>query len=1171
MKKSKDFQFYFIAILALVITFISCKDYEDDISNLRTEITELRQKIDDINSALKDGASIKSVEPTTDGIIITLTNNDTYIITNGTPGADGTSGKDGSVVNIGTNGNWYIDGVDTGKPSKGEDGVLGGYYYPNEDGYWYKVEKDVEEKTTQAWLPSGTITATLINGIVTLHNVEGANGPITLGQAILSYLTIIPDFVSQNDGAIVNFSTFTTSCGEIAPSTRVRYLVSPSNASVDLIDVSSLYFKYNNPTVLESRSSEIDPKASFVSLENGVLTVEVMINTEKLEMESSNKIDKIMLVAPLRSGGEVNSDWAKVVSTPLNHEDLALVYNPKNYEGAVWSSMELTKTLDETKDVVKSDPRVLNLKYSETIELKEVVKTMFTDGDWSDFNIDTYNMEIAFDFNDEEGNVIMNKSEEGVDQQQYIKLEGSTVTGLVYEIEGITPSVVDRNPIIHVTLKPKESDLSCSVLEGFIKVNLVESDVVEIPPVLFSMDSIVADCGVHIFRIDSEQMNEKIYTKAQLSKEVFHNIYSWTESSEGVGSIAEIEDLDDADSFNLVWTLTEDEIWNHIGESITKKGNYTFGSNVVEVTFTSNIVQPIADLSGLLLEDMWFKNSYIELDVSIPEINLNSAFKSTSEKLLDLEAAGSKYANYSYEYIFDIDQPLVSDNNITITVSSDGKSLLANDEVVVSIAPQSSGIGDIIIFNNDSEQAISLLNKESGYFKVAIKLLVSNECDKPIMVEAFNDSDTFLVHFLTAEESGTVYVVPGGTGSGKSWDDALGDIQTAIDKATGGSAVWVKGGNYSITSPIINKSAVDLYGGFAGDETSTEDRRLVTDGKSWDFINPTVLDANNQSQIMQSTSAINSKTIVDGFTFINGNGVGSIEKTNGGAIYIDSEFAIYQRCIIRDNATEDDGGGITMTSGTLLNSLIENNSADNGGGILLNGPVGTTTIVEGSTLKSNLSKARGGAFNSIGQGKTFVLQSRIYNNDSNDRASAFQNTNTNFEIANSLIYNNGRLTGSQAYLMLGGGSIYNCTLTNNVNQIYHSGGGTSTNSFYYANNIIWGNTKDISGGVGNRNISFYNNIVQNEIGLLQERYGVVEDNIQTYDYTDLEFIGHPSFQGTALTPEQMLELDNADLSLKTTSFCVDAGKTIEHITHDIDGTLRPQGPAYDIGAYETTK
>jgi hypothetical protein len=43
----------------------------------------------------------------------------------------------------------------------------------------------------------------------------------------------------------------------------------------------------------------------------------------------------------------------------------------------------------------------------------------------------------------------------------------------------------------------------------------------------------------------------------------------------------------------------------------------------------------------------------------------------------------------------------------------------------------------------------------------------------------------------------------------------------------------------------------------------------------------------------------------------------------------------------------------------------------------------------------------------------------------------------------------------------------------------------------------------------------------------------------------------------------------ADFELQSGSPCIDAGKTIAAVTVDFAGTSRPQGSAYDIGAYET--
>lgn len=77
----------------------------------------------------------------------------------------------------------------------------------------------------------------------------------------------------------------------------------------------------------------------------------------------------------------------------------------------------------------------------------------------------------------------------------------------------------------------------------------------------------------------------------------------------------------------------------------------------------------------------------------------------------------------------------------------------------------------------------------------------------------------------------TVRVAPGGTGTeGASWEDALGNLATAIDKvsAAGGGEVWVKSGAYYIASTLPLKSGVAVIGGFTGSEASA----AAADGKT---------------------------------------------------------------------------------------------------------------------------------------------------------------------------------------------------------------------------------------------------------------------------------------------------------------------------------------------------
>ncbi|MBO5254980.1 MAG: hypothetical protein J6B07_04060, partial [Opitutales bacterium] len=78
----------------------------------------------------------------------------------------------------------------------------------------------------------------------------------------------------------------------------------------------------------------------------------------------------------------------------------------------------------------------------------------------------------------------------------------------------------------------------------------------------------------------------------------------------------------------------------------------------------------------------------------------------------------------------------------------------------------------------------------------------------------------------------TYYVVEGGAGNkdGTSWANAYADVQTAIDKAyevataNNPSEVWIAKGTYKHGSAMTMKNGVAIYGGFAGTETSKDQR-----------------------------------------------------------------------------------------------------------------------------------------------------------------------------------------------------------------------------------------------------------------------------------------------------------------------------------------------------------
>ena len=190
--------------VATVGTVTSCKDYDDDISNLQEQIDKLSETIKNIQTQIDNGAILTSVTPTENGMTITLNQNGqtkNYTISNGKDGQNGKSWK------IGDNGNWWYDEgngyVDSKLPARGEKGEKGDkgdngkdgnngengkngkYYVPNPETGCFDIYQDGKkpESTNIPYTATAenAITATWEKGVLTLVGVKDAvDGKIVL-------------------------------------------------------------------------------------------------------------------------------------------------------------------------------------------------------------------------------------------------------------------------------------------------------------------------------------------------------------------------------------------------------------------------------------------------------------------------------------------------------------------------------------------------------------------------------------------------------------------------------------------------------------------------------------------------------------------------------------------------------------------------------------------------------------------------------------------------------------------------------------------------------------------------------------------------------------------------------------------------------------------------------
>lgn len=444
--------------------------------------------------------------------------------------------------------------------------------------------------------------------------------------------------------------------------------------------------------------------------------------------------------------------------------------------------------------------------------------------------------------------------------------------------------------------------------------------------------------------------------------------------------------------------------------------------------------------------------------------------------------------------------------------------------------------------------------------------------------------------------NGVVYVKPGATGTGASWDDALGDIQAAITLARTENPqarkdVWVAAGEFTITTAISINDSVNVYGSFAGTETAVSQRARVEGGNLWDFSNPTILKGSG-ARLFQSGGHLDMETIIDGFILTGGNGVGSTLSSSGGAAVARANV-VYQNLIVRGNTATNAGGGIIMTGGTVRHCLIESNvhitGANGGGGIFSNPPAGYPSYIEHNVIRTNSSTIRGAGIGVQGAEMTYISNNRIYNNTAADGTTlkpggGIYSNSANNRIINNLIYNN---TGGTA-VYYNGGNFYNNTVAKNIGGIYLAG-----NAINVANTVVWGCVTDVTGttptsitGVVNSTWNISNNATYNPIPT--DKSWTVENNIQLSSNVSNGNIPEPApgtvgsgpkflkvtnFYGVALDDAQKANLDSANWDLNSSSPLVNMGKPIETVVVDFAGLNRPQGfpvaeAKYDIGAFE---
>jgi hypothetical protein len=220
--------------------------------------------------------------------------------------------------------------------------------------------------------------------------------------------------------------------------------------------------------------------------------------------------------------------------------------------------------------------------------------------------------------------------------------------------------------------------------------------------------------------------------------------------------------------------------------------------------------------------------------------------------------------------------------------------------------------------------------------------------------------------YVNAAASGEVH-------DGEFWDTAFHTIRDAMAAAAPGNEIWVTAGVYR-ERDLVMKEGVALYGGFAGRETSREERDFAA--------NITILDGDYQGRVLNILPGARETTRVDGFTIRYG------KADEGAGIYCaNSSPMIVNNNFLENSATTGSGGAIYLldSSASIQNNVFFGNTAKAEGGavyfrgaspVLLNNTVARNTAIAGA---GGIAMAQGSApviannivaFNSSGIAKT---------------------------------------------------------------------------------------------------------------------------------------------------------------------------------------------------------
>ena len=437
-----------------------------------------------------------------------------------------------------------------------------------------------------------------------------------------------------------------------------------------------------------------------------------------------------------------------------------------------------------------------------------------------------------------------------------------------------------------------------------------------------------------------------------------------------------------------------------------------------------------------------------------------------------------------------------------------------------------------------------------------------------------------------------VRVSPAGNDSndGSSWALAKKSVQAGINVASlVGGEVWVGAGTYN--ECLILTPYAYLYGGFAGTETSRDQRNWNT--------NASILDGGGVGGVVISETGHKvTASGIDGFTIRHGNGYGiccagssptianntitanTTSDSGSGTIYCYGSSPTILGNIVSGNTASSKldfcAGAIYCeeSSPTISNNTISSNSGSGGGSTIIYCDDCSPTI-SNNNITANTAAGNGGAIYCWDFSPTVISNNSITANSASGDGGAIYCQGGQVTICNNTIESNSANCGGAIYCC--GSSL--ATISNNTiaSNKASCGGGiyTCDSSAAVSNNTIAANTASTGGGgiycsnSSSPNVS--NNILAfNSSGVYNSSSSPTLRNNDVYNPSGANYTGLSAGTGDISADPMFVDSAGGDYDIAAGSPCIDAGwnGAPDIGTVDIHGDPRIINSIIDIGEDE---